>query len=115
MHKEAQPRNGADVLRVFWRKRLVSVNKTSFKQAWVIALLVCGCATTRQTADCKEFKAENIAELTEWSCNCGDAASCESVAVDLEREGGDDNLARAKNFRRKACELGNHQSCEAAK
>jgi len=93
----------------------VSVNKTSFKQAWVIALLVCGCATTRQTADCKEFKAENIAELTEWSCNCGDAASCESLAVDLEREGGDDNLARAKNFRRKACELGNQQSCEAAK
>jgi len=94
---------------------VVSAERLSFKRACAIALVICGCATTRRTADCKEFKAESIGELTEWSCNCGDADSCVSLAGDLEREGGTDNLARAKDFRRKACELGDRLSCEAAK
>ena len=95
---------------------MVSAEKRGFKHACAMALLICGCATTRQTADCsKEFKGENIAELTEWSCNCGDPVSCVSVAEDLEREGGADNLAKAKTFRKKACELGHRPSCEEAK
>lgn len=113
-----------DALLVKWVRMVnnvdVPLSKSSSKFTAEAAGVLQRIQVPPANAACSVQTAESVDKMTvgeflERACDCGNAGSCDALAVSLERDGGSANLAHARELRRKACALGHQPSCAAVK